>query len=747
MSAADDFDVEPDYTTGAPAKVRSIVDNFKREPEKMLSVLRQFYSDTYPLEVGGEPNFIFYEPNEDVWRVYNPKGLDFGDVVGFGRELAQTGGGIVGGATAVALGQVPPLTAVPDEAVTVPAFAAAGSTLTGQAYDAITSALLPDPFSETLDPAKQVLGGATGFAGEAALGPVLGKIIATVPQSAKSAGEGIIRRGLGVGQQAQERGRRALADAANLEIEGLTAGMISGSPIVQSITARILQTPGGKSPLVRNWETLRASLADAATTVAKRWSKRGRRSGEQIGEIVAAGGRAAHKRFQEQEDKLYKAAYDLIPEGATVKPNAMQALYDRLTAEVATSPEVAGRSAKKALAEIEMQLRDTAVTGGLSVARFRKNRTLFRERYLSADRLQTDATQDELRYLGDVYKAFTADMKGAVTAIDEANPVRQEALKALNIADRYVRRRHHSDVPVLREIERRANKGSLDVFKLLNRDVKESSEGIRNIYRQLKQEEKDAVTASLVKRLGYISPAGEGAAEELVETTFSPAKFLSQYQAISSDAKNAIFGQGTYRKSLDTLSKAMRDVTSEIKYENPPKTGDIIALIATFAPLLTPIGGGVSMKAAVGATAGLIVAPHIAARLVTNKKFINWLVDAAPKMRKNPNSASLHLGRLMEISSRDMQFREDAEAYIAALPQTLMGAATQTQDASPAEEATASWLAATELGVPEGWREKAVEASDVRQEEQMLESQAIQDLVNRMDEARRQKVLDAVRPR
>jgi hypothetical protein len=81
--------------------------------------------------------------------------------------------------------------------------------------------------------------------------------------------------------------------------------------------------------------------------------------------------------------------------------------------------------------------------------------------------------------------------------------------------------------------------------------------------------------------------------------------------------------------------------------------------------------GSAATTAAVG-LAGAALAPYVSARLVTKPEFVRWLVKSGPQMGKNPNSVKYHLGRLMEISSRDSQFREDALSYIEALGGAIM---------------------------------------------------------------------------
>jgi hypothetical protein len=118
--------------------------------------------------------------------------------------------------------------------------------------------------------------------------------------------------------------------------------------------------------------------------------------------------------------------------------------------------------------------------------------------------------------------------------------------------------------------------------------------------------------------------------------------------------------------------------------------------------------------AAVG-LAGAAIAPYVSARLVTNPEFVRWLVKSGTQMGKNPNSVKYHLGRLLEISSRDSQFREDALSYIEALGGAIIP--------SEAEAATI---------------EQPIEDVDITQ------SSALQSLLQAMTPAQRAKIQQAV---
>ncbi len=68
-----------------------------------------------------------------------------------------------------------------------------------------------------------------------------------------------------------------------------------------------------------------------------------------------------------------------------------------------------------------------------------------------------------------------------------------------------------------------------------------------------------------------------------------------------------------------------------------------------------------------GATiAGAVVAPHIAARLITNPRFVRWL-SGTRMLSNNPNSLTAHLGRLAAVVEAEPSIRDEVNQYLAAL--------------------------------------------------------------------------------
>ena len=86
-----------DKETGAPFEARAFVGLIVK-PEDRLAAVRQMFPDAEA--VGGGENFVFCSPETGQPTLFNPSGLDIGDVAGVAREGLQLFGSL--GAAAAA---------------------------------------------------------------------------------------------------------------------------------------------------------------------------------------------------------------------------------------------------------------------------------------------------------------------------------------------------------------------------------------------------------------------------------------------------------------------------------------------------------------------------------------------------------------------------------------------------------------------------------------------------------------------
>ena len=653
---------------GAPLDIRAIVSSYTKK-EDQLKALRQYFPDASSTDGTslGEGNFIYQDPDTKEMKFFNPQGLDLGDVVEFGREAVQTAGGIIGGSIATVAGQTGPQVFTPEEMITVPAGAALGSELASKGYDIAMDAIIPETISRG-DVAERIVGSAENVMGEMVGGKLFQNFMGTVSKN----GGNLIRKVLGSGAEKREVGKKMVLDAQELGVKVPTAGIASGSPLLQFIEKRIEQFPTAKNQFAENFDIFKRSLVEATDNISKKYSKDSGISGQQIGGKVRTGIEKAKLKFKADQNKLYTKAFDLVPDGASGKLNKVLELRAELQTKLQSNPKAFAPFLNPALKQIDDLLENNGV---MDLKIGRELRT--------AIRLTTDmtgpggavgVTKPQAQYITRIYKALTEDL--SQIAKDNGGA---EAQKAMKVADAYTANRMALDVnPVINKILKMDT--DKKAFDFLVSGTKESGEQLNRVLRNLPEEERKYVRASMLNRLGYRKPGSlDGDSAEEMLDNFSPNSFLTNFSNLSKTSKDALFGKkgNQYRKDLDTIIDLMKNFQSADQYTNFSRTGDAISNILAFAPLYPGgqmmLGGDIGMGALTMGSG--LVTPYGASKLVTNQDFIRWLVDASPKMAKNPADVNFHLGRLMEIFSGDDSMTEVALSYVNSLVPTIIGSA------------------------------------------------------------------------
>jgi len=367
---------------------------------------------------------------------------------------------------------------------------------------------------------------------------------------------------------------------------------------------------------------------------------------------------------------LFRSAYDLVPDAYGSLTN-LATLRTKLMADLSENPDAFTPYMGAAIKKIEAIL---SKEGVMKLRPLRELRTSIRLEIDPSGQGLIGVTKPQARYLEQVYKALTKDMSEMV-----ANTGGEAAKKAMKKADTYTANRMKFDIePIINEILK--TKQDTQAFSFLMSGTKESSEQLNKVLRNLPEEERKYVRASMLNRLGYRKPGSidDDSADEMLDN-FSPNSFLTNFSNLSKTSKDALFGKkgGQHRKDLDTIIDLMENFQSADQYTNFSRTGDAISNILAFAPLYPGgqmmLGGDIGMGALTMGS-GLLT-PYMASKAVTNPDFIRWLVDASPKMAKKPADVNFHLGRLMEIFSGDESMTETALSYVNSLVPTIIGSA------------------------------------------------------------------------
>lgn len=649
-----------DRRTGAPGVIRNVVGGAKT-PEDKLATLRQWYPDAQPF---GPDNFIFRDPGTKKLTLYNPPGMDMGDLQSITPELAEGVGGAVGGA--VAAGAVPFTGGM--SALTVPAGIGLGA-----AGGSEIEQLLSRWFNGRVD-TRTLPRRLTDTAVTAGVNAV-GQRVADLGISAVNRLVGQPVRRLFTRSRPQD-----LMAAYDRQGVDPMAGAATGSRPVQIAEHALSYTPGGSAPMQAATERTIGQVGDAGTRLAA--SVGGQNSPQVVGGILRNGAEAAGQRFAARREALDAGIETAIGRDTLVPVQSIDTLLRQMRRELAQAPRARQADLSRAITELEGIQQDAAQTGaGIPFGALRRVRTRIGR---DLDRPDISGYRPgEQGSMARVYGALSEDIRNAAAANGPA------AERALALHDRYVRYNRTINLPVLDELAKQAYDE-----KLFNWAIQGGKEGGTRLLRlrynmrtQAGEGTWDELVSSVLTRMGRAKPGQQGAPIDLLGPgdTFSPNTFLTNFSALSPEAKSALFGGQRYaalREGLDDIVK----ITASLKDAESMRNSSGTARGILFGTLGL-VGGQVGVGDFVGAgktVASTVVAPYVAARLLTNQRFVRWLASSRT-LSADPNSMARHLGRLAAIAEAEPDIRDAVQQYEMALraPPAPTGSATRPTGTPP----------------------------------------------------------------
>lgn len=651
-----------DRSSGSPMGVRHAVGGASTTRDR-LATLRQFYPDAQPY---GPDNFIFTDPQSGRATLYNPPGLDAGDFASTTPEMAEIGGGIIGGAAAV-----PP---------------------------ALAAAIPTGGVSLATIPIGVGLGAAAGREIENLGAMHLGSRIDTrgLPERLVDAGTtaGVNAVGQRVGDLAVQGARKFIGDASRrtftrstptelrtaFENQSITPtpGAISGSRTVQIAEQGLANTPGGASVMQGVAERTVGQMGERVRSLAETLGRR--MSPQGTGAALREAAEGAGQRFAQRREALDQSIEDTIG-GNTLVPLAnVQSLIGEMRATLRMAPKSLNASLAGAIQELDNLVSDAAANGGkIPFAALRKVRTR-----VGQDLKRPDAAgyrPGEQQYIARIYGALSGDIDAAATA---AGP---DALNALKLHDRYVRLNRTINIPALDRITKART--DEQAFQIAMQGADRGGTELLRLRRNLPPEAMDELASTVLYRMGQARPGQQGAPVELLGEgdTFSPNTFLTNWSKLSPEAKRALFGGTRYEDltaNLDDLVKIAASLKDAEKMANPSGTARQLLFSALSYGAGQTLTGSVS--GGVSAAAGSVVVPYVSARLLTSPGFTRWLAGSR-MVGNNPNSFLNHLGRLAIVAQAEPEIREELDQYLAAIrsapaTQSLLGGTAGAGSAS-----------------------------------------------------------------
>lgn len=622
-----------DETTGAPASVRAAVGSVPEQispgagPDLRLQAIRKTFPDAQPT---GDGNFTYTNPKTGKKTLYNPKGLDTGDLASILPQIGEFAGGTIGAIGGGILG-------IPGGPPGIVGGASvgggAGATIGKEAVERGALALQGIPDTRSLP--EQALNALPTFALNAG-GEGVGSSLGATPAA--------ITRGLARGKGGIGEVQRATSD---LERFGATPSVAQATQnaamdSIESLTAKI---PGGAG-------VIREAARKQSETVAAGVAAKLKAMAGTAPDVLAAGNAAIEgvtnfaRNFSDRAGVLYDKLSSFIPSGQEITAQNTRAALDLL------APPNASGLGKPLINSTLAKMRDGLIAdtkGGVGVpyAELAANRSMV-GRKLGTPQLVDDVPRAQLKQ---VYAAMTDDLR---IAAQEQGP---DALKAFERANAYYKAGIERIDKMLDPIIK--NKLPEQAFAAVEASAKQGPTRIQALRKSVSPEQWQVIAGTVADKLGKAKPGFQGTDADV----FSFDNFLANWQKLPDTSKDALFSgpnMGGIRGDLDALTRASQRIKDSSKaFANPSgtagaQTGNAM-IFGAIGGLLT---GAPGLVETIGAAIG---AAHVGARLMTSPTFVHWL---ALSTRVNPNGVGAHLGRLSAIALNSDADTRDAIASV-----------------------------------------------------------------------------------
>jgi len=603
-----------------------------------------FYLENGQMKLVDPPGFI-----QSVF----PLKIDLGDIAESGRDVASTIGGGLGGTAALVAGQAGPQALTPEEIYTVPAAAAVGAETAGNLYDMSIAAMTPGGIDRG-SPVEQ-MGRTTTNLGLEFAGGRLGDMATRGFNTAIQKGTQRLS-GIMPGQRAE--------DFSKLGIDA-TAATLTGRPSVANLEESLGGSLFAADIIGASRDKLLKQLSDTTDKIANKFGAPAG-SKEEVGAVIRQGALAAFDKIEDKKTKLYDAAYDAAG-SVNVNFQNLRTLKAELESELAQAPQSLKGSLGPAIAQIDVILKDAAQNNGLlPLQAMRSVRTALGKTIgkpiPGAIRIMKQGDER----LPSIYKSLTADISEAVS---DASP---DAARLLRRADDYTRFTAKENLAVIDKISKRGLDSQVFDFAVFG--SAKGGQRIRDVFKNLSRDERDAVSSSVISQLGYRGNASEGA-------EWSARTFITNWQRLDKNAKQVLFGAPRFRevaKELNSLARVAKVTAERAAADNVSRTGNVLTTSGQLLPLLA--AGGLALggqfeaaQTALGVGTTTILAPRYAAKLMTSPKFLRWLKSTAQVANKGVNPLSVQLGRLAILPGKDPELAEAVNAFVANMQANITG--------------------------------------------------------------------------
>lgn len=374
-----------------------------------------------------------------------------------------------------------------------------------------------------------------------------------------------------------------------------------------------------------------------------------------VGDTATAGERAqqgaetfVNKTSKATQNRAYQRVGNIS--AGTTMPETQTAI-SRIESRI-SNPAIRKLVTDSNFVRVADAVKDAAKNGGLSFDDLRELRSQVRL-LRPAEGSVTGINKTAVDAL---YGGLTRDMH--TLAYRAGGP---SALHAVRAADRYTRALETIQKPALQKLL--DAKGGEDAFRsiarMANKDAGADWRNLAKVKHSIGPQAWNDVSATLLRKLGEPVPSASGLAKN---ANFSPETFTTNWNKLSERGKNMLFGgqQAPLRRAMDDLVKVVGELKRVERLGNPSGSG-------RYGTMAAMIPAGI---ANLPATLGVVAGGHVAARILSNPKYVRWLVNVGTAIKnRNKTAITLHMRKLPTLAAGDSEALD-------ALSKTVFGGAS-----------------------------------------------------------------------
>lgn len=416
--------------------------------------------------------------------------------------------------------------------------------------------------------------------------------------------------------------RQLLDDYAVMGVRPM-AGGVTGNKNIQRLESGLTQSVTAGRVMQHAAEESLRGLAKAADKLAKKYGPVGTR--EEVGGILKKSTPEAVAQFRALSEKLYTGIDKVIGKQTPVSIQNTVDTFSTVLSNLGNTPKMSEMIDKSIWKIAEAMMADAHMFGGkLPYIALKSARTKV------GGMMETPVIHSigdtEAGQLKALYGALSKDMQSAAAA--------KGLSREMAAADDITKRIHTQDLPWLETIQR--SKYDETAFKTLMSGAEEGGSRLRLMRRNMRPEEWDVVAGTVLSNLGKASPGAQSA----VGDVFSVSTFLTNWNKLAPEAKQAVFGGSRYKALAPELDRLSRVAGSMKDVQNVANTSNTAGAQMAMQVILAPVAAGVSGGIKTGATTlvATTLPPWAIAHVITKPSFVRWLANGSKIAKETPKA-------------------------------------------------------------------------------------------------------------